>query len=116
MAAHLSHKYNAVRVELDGINFASKVEGRYYLELKSRVVLGEVLVFLRQTTFHLPGGVTYSVDFQEFHADGSVHFVDVKGAPTGLFKAKKKMVERLYAPIEIEVVKWKGGKFQRVEL
>jgi len=62
-----------------------------------------VLFFLRQTPFHLPGGVTYRVDFQEFHSDGSVHFIDVKGVRTKSFIAKKKMVEALY-PVEIEEV------------
>lgn len=101
----LRHKYGAVRVELDGIKFDSKAEGRYYLQLKQRVAQGEVLVFLRQVPFHLPGGVRYVCDFQEFHADGSVHFIDVKGMQTPTFKAKKKMVESLYSPIEIELVK-----------
>lgn len=98
-----SHKYNAKKVIYDGINFPSKKEGRYYLELKLRVKAGEVLFFLRQTPFHLPGGVTYRVDFQEFHADGTVHFVDVKGVRTRSFIDKKKIVENLY-PIEIEEV------------
>ena len=100
----LKHKYNAVRTELDDIKFDSKKEARYYVNLKLRVMAGEVVTFLRQTKFHLPGGVSYSVDFQEFHADGSVHFVDVKGMQTASFKAKKKMVEEIYKPITIEIV------------
>lgn len=97
------HKYNAKKVMYDGIKFASEKEGNYYLELKLRVKAGEVLFFLRQTPFHLPGGIKYSVDFQEFHIDGSVHFVDVKGMQTKDFIMKKKMVESLY-PVEIEIV------------
>ncbi len=100
----LKHKYNAVRTEHDGIKFDSKKEARYYLQLKLRVRAGDVLFFLRQTTFHLPGGVTYRVDFQEFWTDGTVHFIDVKGIQTESFKAKKRMVEQLYAPVEIEIV------------
>ena len=98
------HKYNAKRVELDGINFDSKMEGRYYLKLKERVATGEVIVFLRQPKFHLPGGASYSADFLEFHADGTVHFVDVKGRETTEFRKNKRMVENLYHPIEIETV------------
>ncbi len=64
---------------------------------------GDVLMFLRQVPFHLPGGVRYVVDFQEFHADGTIHFIDVKGMQTAEFKMKKKMVENLY-PVEIEVL------------
>ena len=97
------HKYRAIVTELDGIKFASKKEARYYGQLKLRVASGQVVFFLRQVPLHLPGGVKYVVDFQEFHADGDVHFVDVKGMETEVFKAKKRMVEAIY-PIEIEVV------------
>ena len=101
----LAHKYNAVRTELDGIKFDSKAEARYYAELKLRREQGEVVQFLRQVPFHLPGGVRFVVDFLEFHADGTVHFVDVKGMETAVFKAKRRQVEQLYAPIKIETVK-----------
>jgi len=97
------HKYNAVRTELDGIKFDSKKEAKYYSELKLRQLAGEVIFFLRQVPFHLPGDVVYRVDFQEFHSDGSVCFVDVKGIKTKDFIMKKKMVESLY-PVQIEIV------------
>ncbi|MBL4853080.1 MAG: DUF1064 domain-containing protein [Robiginitomaculum sp.] len=97
------HKYNAVRTEIDGIKFDSKKEAAYYVQLKILKRSGAVVQFLRQVPFHLPGGVKYVCDFQEFHSDGSVHFVDVKGMLTPEFKAKKKMVENLYAPIVIEL-------------
>lgn len=96
------HKFNAVAVEYDGIRFDSKKEGRYYQELKLRVVAGEVIFFLRQTPFHIEGG-TYRVDFQEFHSDGTVHFIDVKGMQTPAFKKSKKQVESKY-PVKIEVI------------
>jgi hypothetical protein len=96
------HKFRAVATELDGYRFDSKKEARYYRDLKLRARSGEVVFFLRQVPFHLPGGVTYRVDFQEFHADGTVHFVDVKGMVTKDFTMKKKMVEALY-PVEIEL-------------
>jgi hypothetical protein len=100
----LRHKYNAVKTELDGIKFDSKKEANYYKALKIRKSSGHVIQFLRQVPFDLPGGVKYRVDFLEFWADGSVHWIDVKGMQTAEFKAKKKMVENLYAPIEIELV------------
>jgi len=99
----IKHKYRSVPVEYDGIRFDSKKEGRYYNELKLRQASGEVIFFLRQVPFHLPGSVTYRVDFQEFHADGTVHFIDVKGMETKDFIMKKKQVEALY-PVTIEVV------------
>lgn len=98
------HKYHAVRVEHDGVKFDSMKEARYYDTLKMLVKAGDVVFFLRQVPFHLPGGVTYRVDFQEFRSDGTVHFVEIKGFETKEWIAKKKMVENLY-PIKIEVIK-----------
>jgi hypothetical protein len=98
------HKFGAVRTERDGISFSSKLEAAYYDKLKLFQSAGQVLFFLRQVPFHLPGGVRYVVDFQVFYTDGSIEFVDVKGMETPEFITKKKLVEALY-PIEISVVK-----------
>ncbi len=100
----IGHKYGAVAVETDGIKFSSKKEARYYQTLKLRQAAGEVVQFLRQVPFYLPGGVKYVCDFMEFRADGTVHFIDTKGMLTESFKAKKRMVEQLFAPIVIELV------------
>jgi len=96
------HKFNARPTVADGIRFDSKKEARYYHDLKLLQQVGEIVFFLRQVPFHLPGGVVYRCDFQEFHKDGTVRFVDVKGVQTKDFKAKKKMVEALY-PVTIEI-------------
>lgn len=85
------------------MRFDSKMEARYYDQLKLRQRAGEVVMFLRQAPFHLPGNVTYRVDFVEFLADGTVHFVDVKGQTLKEFVKIKKLVEAHY-PVEIEVV------------
>ena len=97
------HKYNAKPQDIDGLHFDSKKEARYYEELKLRVAAGEVLFFLCQVPFHLPGGIKYSLDFMEFHADGSVHCVDVKGKRTAMYVTKKKLVEALF-PVKVEEV------------
>jgi len=99
-----NNKYRATEAMRDGIRFDSTKEARYYDNLKWRRQAGEIAMFLRQVPFHLPGNVKYVVDFMEFHADGSVHFVDVKGMETAQFKTKKKLVEALY-PVEIELIK-----------
>lgn len=104
MTARPRHKYHAKRTEYDGRNYDSKAEARYARMLNMRVKAGEVLFYLWQVPFHLPGGTKYVVDFQEFHADGTVHFIDVKGVETEAFKIKKREVEALY-PLKIEVVK-----------
>lgn len=97
----LRHKFNAVRTERNGIKFDSQKEGRYYDRLQVLVKVGAVVMFLRQVPFDLPGGVKYRVDFVEFHADGTVHFVEIKGVRTKEYIMKKKQVEALY-PVEIE--------------
>lgn len=94
------HKFHAQRTEVDGITFASKKEARYYQQLLLAKKSGELLFFLRQTPFHLPGGVKYVCDFAEFWKSGEVRFVDVKGFATAQYKSKKLIVESLY-PVKI---------------
>lgn len=96
-------KYGNQRVRLDGITFDSKKEANYYLELKVRQRAGEVVMFLQQVPFHLPGGTKYVADFLVFLATGEVEVVDVKGAKTDVYKIKKRQVEDLY-PVEISEV------------
>ena len=101
MKSVLRHKFNAVRCEADNIKFASKRECRRYLELKTLREKGEVVRFLRQTAFHLPGNTKYICDFTVFWTGGEITFEDVKGMRTAVYIAKKKMVEDLYDPIKI---------------
>lgn len=96
----IRHKFNAKKTELDGIKFDSKKEGRRYEELKLLRKAKEIVFFLRQVPFDLPGNVKYKIDFQIFWQDGSVTFEDVKGMRTPQYIMKKKMVEALY-PITI---------------
>ena len=96
------HKYHAKQTIRNGIKFQSKKEARYHDELLLRQKAGEVLFFLRQVPFDLPGGLKYRADFMEFWTNGSVKIIDVKGFKTKEFIRNKKMVEALY-PIEIEI-------------
>lgn len=100
---HNWHKFHARPTEVLGIRFDSQKEANYYQTLLIRQQAGDVVFFLRQVPFHLPGGTTYRVDFQEFWSDGTVHFIDVKGMKTKDFIRNKKQVEDLY-PVTIEVV------------
>lgn len=97
---HVKHKFNAIRAEVDGEKFQSKKEARYFSQLQLARQSGELLFFLRQVPFHLPGGVRYVCDFAEFWKSGEVRFVDVKGFATAVYKSKKKMVEAMY-PVKI---------------
>jgi hypothetical protein len=99
----IRHKFNAKPTVHDGIRFDSKKEARYYEQLKIRQKAGDVVFFLRQGPFHLPGKTRLVIDFIVFLADGTVEFVDVKGVKTEQYKTKKRQVEALY-PIEIKEV------------
>ncbi len=106
----MKHKFNKYKVAdkpsrtRDGIAFDSKKEANYYDQLKLRKRAGDVLVFLRQPKFHLPGKAVYRCDFLVFLSDGSVEFIDVKGFRTPEYQMKKRMVEEIYAPIKITEV------------
>ena len=100
---HIKHKFRAISTKYDGIKFASKKEGKRYLELKQLIDTGEVIFFLRQAPFHLAGGVKYVCDFLIFWSNDTVTIEDVKGFKTESYKAKKKMVEATY-PIKITEV------------
>lgn len=95
------HKFHAKPTEIEGIRFPSKKEARYYQTLLLAKKSGELLFFLRQVPFHLPGGVRYILDFAEFWANGEIRFVDVKGMKTDMYLVKKKLVEAEY-PIQIQ--------------
>lgn len=97
----IRHKFKAKISERDGQKLSSKKEARYYDALKLAQAAGEVVFFLRQVPFHLPGGIKYVVDFVEFLSDGTVRFVDVKGVRTRAYVRNKKQVETLY-PVTIE--------------
>ena len=97
------HKFGAISCERDGKKFPSRLDRRYYDQLKMRQISGEVVMFLRQVPFDLPGNVKYVCDFQVFLATGDVEFIDTKGRDTKMSIAKRKMVEELY-PVEIKIV------------
>jgi|SRR6266404_2327090 len=102
MLGMVRHKFNAKSCEADGKKFPSLLERKYYNYLKARQANGEVLFFLRQTPFDLPG-MKYLADFTVFLASGEVEFIDVKGRDTPMSKAKRKAVEELY-PVTIKIV------------
>ena len=99
----IKHKFNAKATELDGIRFPSKKEAKHYQELKMLISTREVLFFLRQVPFHLPGNIRYVCDFMVFWADGNVTIEDVKGMKTRLYETKKTLIEAIY-PIKIKEI------------
>jgi hypothetical protein len=96
----IRHKFNAKQTVCDGIKFSSKKEAKRYEQLKKLQSTGNILFFLDQVPFRLPGGVKYRCDFMIFWEEGTVTIEDVKGFRTETYIIKKKMVEDLYS-IEI---------------
>lgn len=103
------HKFNAKACKADEIKFSSKAERAYYHKLKFLQQSGEVLFFLMQIPFRLPGNIVYRLDFMEFWAPkneepGDIIFTEVKGYMTPLAQAKILQTQDLYN-IHINVVK-----------
>jgi hypothetical protein len=99
----IKHKFNAVRCERDGKKFPSLLERRYYDQLKIRQKAGDILFFLTQTRWDLPGNTHYFNDFTVFLSDGTVEFIDTKGKMTASSNLKIKQVEDLY-PVTIKII------------
>ncbi len=114
-------KYNAKKVEIDGIKFDSKAEGEYYLHLKQQVTERQILGFERQKRMLLQEGfsvegvkgkirpIFYVVDFIITENNGTLTYVDVKGMETDVFKLKKKLFMKRYNTALLKVKKTKGG-------
>lgn len=101
-----THKYNAKRVEIDGVKFHSTSEGARYHYLKAEQLAGRLIFFLMQTRIDIPGS-TYRLDFLEFWADGRIVWLDVKGFETEAFKIKRRAVEAIY-PFKITTARQRG--------
>lgn len=86
-------KYNANKVEIDGIKFDSQKEADYYSELKLRLAAKDIKGFCRQPEFILAPNLRYKADFIVFNNDGTSEIIDVKGMQTQVYKDKKKVFE-----------------------
>lgn len=98
----MKHKYKAIPTTIDGKRYDSKLEAKYAQKLEILKKSGEIIFFLRQVPFDLPGNVKYRVDFVEFWDNGEVIFTDCKGMDTPVSTLKIKQVEDLY-PIKINI-------------
>lgn len=99
------NKYNARKIEIDGIKFDSIKEGAFYTKLKTLKHAHELSerVTLIITQFPIDVYIkgkhvfTYICDFKCSYADGSWKYFDVKGMKSGsayaMFRLKKKCCE-----------------------
>jgi hypothetical protein len=121
-------KYNSEKVELDGITFDSKLEARYYKQLKWLQENKQIFFFqiqpryLLQEAFEKDGKkyrrIDYIADFEVHKLDGSIEVVDIKGKITTDFAIKRKMFEKRY-PHTLSLIsysKMDGGWIELEEL
>jgi len=109
----VTNKYNNKKVTIDGIEFDSKIEARYYEHLKELEKQGVVSEFLLQKKYLLLEGfdkngkrirpIHYIADFEVHYADGTIEVVDIKGFETPDFRIKKKLFEYRY-PFELKLI------------
>ena len=109
-----ANKYNAKRVQIDGIWFDSKAEAKRYNELKLMEKAGRIakLECHPQFVIRAPNGnAVCSVvldfaywTFQEGTTEMFKVHEDVKGQDNPLSKLKRKLVEAFYG-IKVEVIK-----------
>ena len=121
------NKYNAKKVEIDGIVFDSRAEGRFYEHLLDLMHDGVVESFEMQKPYtlldkfpHPKTGKTiraikYVPDFEVIYTDGRVEVVDVKGMQTDVFRMKCKLFMFRYQ-IPLVLVKYKRTTKKFVEV
>ena len=124
-----TNKYNATKIIVDGIEFASKKEAKHYKELSHLLAIGEISDLQMQVPYELipaikepdtigarggrkPGrtierSVIYIADFVYTDKNGKTVVEDVKGCRFGgayaIFKIKKKLMLWRYGITVIEV-------------
>jgi hypothetical protein len=99
------HKFGAVRTDVNGRTYSSKLEASYAARLHAERAAGLILGWLEQVPLHLPGKTKYVLDFLVFTADGEVRAVECKGMETAVYKVKRRLVEEAFPWMPIEVVK-----------
>lgn len=121
------HKYNACKVEIDGVIFDSKNEADYYINIvKPGLETGEILSVVFHPQYVLVPSfernvnglkrkfrqMTYSADFRLELADHSIRLIDIKGMVTSDFKLKYKMFNYLYDDMDLILLKARRSKKQ----
>lgn len=103
MIKKLRHKFGAIACERDGLRFPSLLERDCYNVLVSLREKKQILFFLRQIPFDLPGPYIHRIDYCVFSPD-EVFFIESKGRDLPLGKMKREQVESIYK-IVVHVVK-----------
>lgn len=110
------------KTTIDGIEFHSQMEARYYQHLKTLIEKGEVLEVELQPSFLLQERftknkktfrpITYTADFKVTYIDRT-EIVDVKGRKDESFKLRHKLFEYKYRDLSLILLtdELKHGEF-----
>jgi hypothetical protein len=110
------NKYGNIRTKLDGMSFASGMEGKGYTVLATLLKAGMIAGFCMQPVFILLEGndderaITYKADYIVFHNGqikpaGTYEVYDIKGHEHAAWKRTLKMFNIKYPEIDLQVVK-----------
>lgn len=109
-------RYTTYKPIINGIEYDSLMEGRYYLyllRLKSEGVVKKIerqIAFELQPKFKKAGKIfrpiTYISDFVVHYAEGNVDVIDVKGKETPEFKLKRKLFEFQYSDYTLKTIQY----------
>ena len=112
------NKFNAQKIELDGMTFDSKKEHKRYIELKAMQQRGEIFGLEHHTKFDLAPktklegekrvkpALRYFADFTYYNTQGEYIVEDVKSAATrklASYRTKKHLMSTVHGISIIEV-------------
>ena len=100
----MRHKFNAKRTEVEGRFYPSKLEAAYANKLHLAKKSGDLLFWLEQVPFALPG-CSYRLDFMEFWSNSDIVLTEVKGYSTPMAKLKFKLFSETYPFLTLNIVK-----------
>lgn len=109
-------KYKAKKCIIDGHEFDSYIEAKFFIYLRERLLKGEIInirlhpKYVLQEKFEKNGRtvrpITYISDFEVHYRNGKVVVYDVKGNETDDFKIKKKLFDYKYRDMELICVNY----------
>lgn len=121
-------KFHAFKAIINGIEFDSLMESKFYIYLLDLQQQGEIKSFEMQKTFELQPkfkdqfsgktirAIDYIADFVVVLSSGQTVAVDVKGIETVDFKIKKKLFQYKFPDIRFMCVQWVAGKKEWLDL
>ena len=108
-----SHKYNAKKVEFDGIVFDSKLEAALYVKLKNDPKVK--LLTLQEKVYLTEARIMAKIDFKCEMQDGSTKYVEAKGMDTPVWNIKKRLWAKYGAgTLEIYKGSYKNPKLDKI--